>query len=582
MIHGVSADDVRFRTTTFTNGLNLVLADRTDSAGDKDTTNGLGKSTLIEIIDFCLGSSLRGAGALRSDGIKETKFALDISLKGQRTKVSRSPATASIVVIDGLYDGWPVQPDTQEDGTRTLHIDDWRRVLGWALFSLQARSNGETKYKPTARSMLPYFVRYRPDAFVSPFKHFANQQTWNVQLHNALLLGLDWEKASRWQVLKDQKNALKALRDAIKTGAIEGELSTVGELEAKKARLTEQTTRQRKALEDFDVLEEYREIELEANVLTAQIHQLSNSNLVERRRIEHYQRSLSSEQSPEDDRLDALYHEAGVLLPDSIRRTLEEAKRFNEEIIQNRRQFVSDEIETLERNIEEREVEMSKLSDRRQHLMKILSEHGALDELVKLQERHIGTQQELESVDLRIQQLRQMATRSDEIKVETVGLKKSAVADYEERRQVWTKALNLFATFSDHLYENPGRLVIDIDDTGYKFDVEIEGSPSEGIGKMKIFCYDLALVTFARQRGLGIDFLVHDSTIFDGVDPRQRAHAIELAAIEAEKNGFQYILTLNRDMLPMQDFSKKFDIEKHVRLRLTDTEPTGSLFGFRF
>ena len=108
--------------------------------------------------------------------------------------------------------------------------------------------------------------------------------------------------------------------------------------------------------------------------------------------------------------------------------------------------------------------------------------------------------------------------------------------------------------------------MIDIDDTGYRFDVEIAGSPSEGISKMKIFCYDLMLIAFARQRGLGMDFLIHDSTIFDGVDPRQRAHALELAAAMAQKYGFQYICTLNTDMVPVDDFSATFDHTESVRL----------------
>ena len=99
---------------------------------------------------------------------------------------------------------------------------------------------------------------------------------------------------------------------------------------------------------------------------------------------------------------------------------------------------------------------------------------------------------------------------------------------------------------------------------------------------MKIFCYDLMLISFARDRGLGIDFLIHDSTIFDGVDPRQRAHAIELARQMSEKYGFQYILTLNSDALPTNDFSTNFGIDGYIRLVLTDTDPSGGLFGFRY
>ena len=159
---------------------------------------------------------------------------------------------------------------------------------------------------------------------------------------------------------------------------------------------------------------------------------------------------------------------------------------------------------------------------------------------------------------------------------------RSTEVDYEERREIWTQALTLFSDFSENLYKTPGRLVIDIDDTGYRFDVEIDGNQSEGISKMKIFCYDLTSICFARIRGLGIDFLIHDSSIFDGVDPRQRAHAIELADEMSRKYGFQYILTLNTDMLPTADFTDEFDLGPLIKLKLTDTDASGSLLGVRF
>jgi uncharacterized protein YydD (DUF2326 family) len=195
---------------------------------------------------------------------------------------------------------------------------------------------------------------------------------------------------------------------------------------------------------------------------------------------------------------------------------------------------------------------------------------------------HAATRLRVDGLTMRIDQLRQMTTKADQIKVRTVELKRSTEADYEERREVWTQALTLFSDFSDHLYKTPGRLIIDIDDTGYRFDVEIDGNQSEGISKMKIFCYDLMAICFARTRGLGIDFLIHDSTIFDGVDPRQRAHAIELADEMARKYGFQYILAMNTDMLPSADFTDGFEVEPLVKARLTDTDPSGSLLGLRF
>ena len=81
------------------------------------------------------------------------------------------------------------------------------------------------------------------------------------------------------------------------------------------------------------------------------------------------------------------------------------------------------------------------------------------------------------------------------------------------------------------------------------------------------------------HRGLRIDFLVHDSEMFDGVDSRQRAAAIQRAREVADATGTQYICALNSDMVPYDDFRKGFAFDEHVRLRLTDGDPAGTLLG---
>lgn len=581
MIHELTANQRSFRPITFTPGVNLILADRSAAATDKDTTNALGKSTLVDIIDFCLGSGVNAGQGLRAESLADWSFTLDITIANRRLSVTRATATPGFVAIEGSTEGWPIHPKLdKKTGLFGFDIKSWRAVLGWAFFGLSGLD--EQGYKPSARGLLSYFIRSQPAAYIDPFKHFSNQKTWDVQLHNCFLLGLDWTKTARWQVLKDQKNALDALKGAIKTGAIDGELETLGDLEAQRVQLEDELERERVALTSFQVLPQYRQIEQEANQLTTRIHALVNANVTDRRRIERYEETLTAEATPGTERLEALYLEAGVNLPGAVTRTLEEAREFNRQIVENRRHFVAEEIAYLNARCAERDSEIEELTDNRARQLSIIAGHGALEELTLLQEQYAITRQQLEGIKQRIAQLRQLATRADEIKVETVDLKKAADIDYEERRPLWSKALRLFSETSQALYKVPGRLVIDIDETGYRFSVDIPGSPSEGISKMKIFCYDLTLASFSRDRGLGIDLLVHDSTIFDGVDPRQRAHAIETAASRAAQHGFQYIMTMNTDMVPMADFSSAFDVEKLVRLRLTDTDPSGSLLGFRY
>ncbi len=583
MIHAVRANRKGFHTATFAPGMNIILADRSKEAGNKDTTNALGKSTLIEIIDFCLGNNARPNAGIRVEALEGWAFTLELTIAGKEIAVTRATDTPGFFVIEGETDHWPLTPAPNREGVSGLDAKKWRTILGWSLFGLsELSSNSNTGYKPSARSLLSYFVRNQTAAYNTPFKYFDNQKTWDIQVHNAFLLGLNWEKAATWQQLKDQKKALDALKQAIKTGAVDGELASLGELEAERLRLANQLERERAALTSFRVLPQYREIEAQANVLTAQIHEMVNANIVDRRRLDRYWGSLSGEDAPTETRLDELYLEAGIVLPDAVVKTLADAQSFNAKIISNRRDFIEGEVKALEYAVAEREAHVSSLTNKRAEYLNTLAGQGALEEFTQLQDLHAATRLKVDELTNRITQLRQMTSKADKIKVETVELKQSTSLDYEERREVWSKALSLFSEFSESLYKSPGRLVIDIGDTGYKFDVEISGSPSEGISKMKIFCYDLTLISFARERGLGIDFLIHDSTIFDGVDPRQRAHALELASKMAEKYGFQYICTLNTDMIPAKDFSDGFDFESKVRMRLTDTDPSGSLLGFRY
>ncbi|MFW8566968.1 DUF2326 domain-containing protein [Orrella sp. 11846] len=581
MIKAVCANRKGFHQVIFTPGVNLVVADRSIGSSQKDTTNALGKSTLIEIIDFCLASHVSPGKGLRTESLQGWMFTLELAIGGNDVAVSRATDTPGFVVIDGSTSEWPIQPCENKDGQRCLDIKKWRLVLAWAMFALDEIASG-LAYKPSVRSLLSYFIRNQAAAYNTPFKYFDAQKTWDIQLHNAFLLGLDWEKAAMWQVLKDQKKVLDALKNAIKTGAVDGELASLGELEAERLRLTTRLEREREALSSFRVLPQYREIEKQINVLTTDIHALVNANVVDKRRLNRYNESLATEDEPTNERLEALYEEARVVLSDTVKKVLSEARAFNEKIISNRRTFIANEVCALEEAISKRDSQIVSLTDMRASYLSVLSGQGALDELTDLQELHAATQAGIHELTNRISQLRQMTTKIDSIKVETVELKLATTLDYEERRALWSQALRLFSEFSECLYKSPGCLVIDIDDVGYKFDVEIAGSPSEGICKMKIFCYDLMLICFARKRGLGIDFLIHDSTIFDGVDPRQRAHALELAAVMSEKYGFQYIFTLNSDMVPANDFSPDFDFERLIRIRLTDTDAGGSLLGFRY
>ena len=74
MIHKVFANNSSFHSVIFEKGFNVVLAEKDSSDDDKDSRNGIGKSSLIEIIHFCLGSDLKRSKTLSKNFLKDWIF----------------------------------------------------------------------------------------------------------------------------------------------------------------------------------------------------------------------------------------------------------------------------------------------------------------------------------------------------------------------------------------------------------------------------------------------------------------------------------------------------------------------------
>ncbi len=581
MIHKIYASDNRFKSIKFTEGLNVILADRQEESGEKDSRNGLGKSTFINILHFYLGSNLNKK-LLPVDDISDWTFFIEVDLCGERIVADRSIVNNGIVSVDGNLSSCPIQPEKDEnDGVKFYRLDDWRKLLGICLFGVP--NTKRTKFSPTFRTLISYFARTGIDAYSKPFTYFRNQKAWQTQIANAFFLGLNWEHASTVQELKDKHSAINALNKAIKAEIV----ISKGELEAIRVRLEREILQEKQSLATFKVHPQYQEFQQRANLLTEQLHSLSNKKLILQKKLTRYEQSVSSENVPDRETVTKLYEEAGVYFGDSLKKSLDEVSEFHISIIENRKSFLAVEIQEIKNQITNNNEVVEGVTAERTGLMRFLETHGALEEFTLLHETIVEKKQQIESVKTKIAEIQEVSKHSKKIKAERIEIDLKIIRDYEQSIHEWEKAVAEFNVNSQALYNEPGNLIINVSEKGniktnaYSFDVEIPRSNSEGVGKMKIFCYDLMLVDLFAQKDK-INFLVHDSTMFDGVDSRQIAHALELAAVKSIEHGFQYICAFNSDMLPESDFSKDFKIHDFVRLTLTDKEASDCLMGFRF
>ena len=584
MIVGVGANQKAFKTAEFEAGFNVVLADRTKDSRDKDTRNGLGKTTLLSIIHFCLGSTESSGKGLRVKELADFQFHLDLLVRGTGIRVSRSVDDAGSVVIDADTD-WPEWLTAAEIDHETkqarLKNEDWKTLLGWALYDLSKQER--EKYSPSFRSLINYDIRR--DLFDNPFKHFRQQSTWDMQVNNGIMLDLNWKHAQKWQLLKVRKSSVDSIKKALKDGnnVLASMLGTVGELENERDRLERLVATTDEDMKQFRVHPLYEKIENEANDLTKRIHDLSNQVSQLKRLMDFHKESVTEEQPADDNRVIEIYEAAGAALTDLVKRRLDEVRNFHVQITHNRRSYLRNEAIRLETEFHNATRTRESLSNRRAQLMQILETHGALEEYTKLQQLNLEQRTSLEAINTQIEQSREIDRETSEIKIERAQLFLDSLRDLEERKTI-KHARAIFNENSESLYKSSGDFIVDIKDSGYAFRVNIpgKGSDSRGISQMKTFCYDLMRAELWSRRDVRPGFLIHDSDIFAGVDERQIARALQLAERKSRDFGFQYIVCLNSDMIPGDEIFQGFKLDDYIRLRLEDDSQEGSLLGIQF
>jgi uncharacterized protein YydD (DUF2326 family) len=272
-----------------------------------------------------------------------------------------------------------------------------------------------------------------------------------------------------------------------------------------------------------------------------------------------------------------------VVLPATVNRRFEDVEQFHLAIVQNRRSHLASEIEAAEARIAERDRERDRIDRRRRQVMGILKSGGALEHYARLQEEAGRAEANAEVLRQRLIAAERIESTKVELYIERARLLKALQTDYHERSEVISEAILVFEELSNALYEKAGSLTVRATPNGPTVDIRIEAQRSKGITNMQIFCFDLMLADLTTRRGLGPGFLIHDSHLFDGVDERQVAKALQLGADHSASIGYQYIVTMNSDALPRDGFRPGFDVRKYVLpTKLTDATETGGLFGIRF
>jgi len=553
----------------FKKGLNIICADISEKSTDKDSMNGAGKSTVLNLIDFCLLAELDERIKESADFQKFT-FVLECQDKNNYYRIKRSIKNPEKVYLAINNDDWEEK-----------EFEECKILFKEIFFGIPEDEENEL----TFRTLMNFVKRDEKVGFNRIFYHYPK---WGVYLRNAVnlfLIGLNYKLPLEKQELIKEKEKIGKIIYGLDRNLKRKDVPNKATLKSKKALLEQQIKSRQKILDNFKVHKEYHELEIEANNLTKQMKNAQNQVFVNNQKLEEYREALSTYISIDLSEIEELYNSLKVHLSDSLKHGLSSIQEFHQKLIKNRNTYLSDEISRIERIQEELRSNLDLFDKKRSSIMGILQTHGALSEYNLILQRLDEDKKELFEISSYIDVYEEISDYKKE--------KKKIIGDIDENNTKSEneineneKIINQLIIIFEEIYENivnvPGILVVGIKDRYkppaqvFELDVKGERKGSPGIERVRIFAYDLAIIFHNVQLNRRFpQFVMHDG-IFHGVDKRQIFNAIKYVIDKSKEESFQYITTMNTC-----DFLENIDYEPYIRVRLEDTIE-GSLMGFKF
>ncbi|MEU4494646.1 DUF2326 domain-containing protein [Streptomyces sp. NPDC023998] len=573
MLRKISANFSSFQPVIFQSGFNVILADMGPGASDKHSRNARGKTTLIQAINYCLGGSL--AKPLAPLGAEGWSFTLELDLFGSVVSAARNLKGGSRLKLTFPSDlTGALEPFMDENST--VSVEDWKFLLGLGLFSLDRPSeSGERGISP--RTLLSYIIR--TEAVKDPLKIIPQQPAWSSRQHVAYLLNLNWELVRDLSRLEEESDTYKAIARATKKNLLPRALRPEPELMLELAEAQRELQDLESRVSGFRVVDDPTDLVNRADRVTEELKELRNEALVDRRMIELYSESIENpeeDEQPSGSDLADLYSEMQrAFTPDALQ-SFDTVQAFHHKLMSNRRRFLSAELERLRSQQSERDEKIKRLVTSRNSILAVLDAGGALDELAAIQNERVEASARVTEIETALSNVRELAQAQEDVRLQKAQLRKETARDLSANRRKLDSVASRFDQMMQELYSVGGVLTAEVDDLGYKFTLKVSTSASGGVTRMQLLCFDLTLMAegFAEKHHPG--FLIHDSVVFDGVDPRQISAALALVKRTVAASGGQYICTMNSNDVP--DAIRKEDwFAQGTRRVVLDTEKGGIL-----
>ena len=365
------ANKPTFHTITFNrSGLSIILGKRhvknNEQEDRRNTYNSVGKSLSVALIHFCLGSN---PNPEYEEKLKDWEFYLDFELGGNKHTSHRSCSNQKVINLDG----------------KEYNLAQFRTHLESKVFNLPQ----PVKFL-TFRSLISRFIRPSKPSYSSYHNFVPKEQEYTSLICNSFLLGLSHELIEKKHDLKDKIDEVEERKKAIEKDSIMKSFFAEDDdddIDINIVDISQKVEILQSRLNTFQVAEDYYEIVKEADKLKKDIKNLENNAAKYRLAIRNINESLEIQPEVSSKKIQKLYEEAKIVLPDNLLHRLDQVQDFNKKLIENRSKRLLSEKNDFLNELRSIESNIDYLGRAKDQKLSYLSSKGALDEFTKLNDQ---------------------------------------------------------------------------------------------------------------------------------------------------------------------------------------------------
>ncbi len=537
-------DGTIIRDILFHPGLNLIVDETPDESG-KETGNNVGKTTVLKLVDFCLGAKAKGIYSDQENKRNEYKLVKDFLIENSvcvslllKDDLFQERSREVLIERNFLSRKYKIQRINGKDKTD----DEFEETLTDLLFP------GHYGKKPTFRQMIAHNIRYEDLSINNTLKNL-NRYTRDDEYETLylFLFGCDFEQGDTKQELRAQIDIEEKFRKRLESeqtkSAYEAALNLIqtdiDELERQKASLNLNP--------NFESdLEKLNKIKYEINLASSEIGRLE----LRRELISEAQKEIQASKSNIDlQQLQQIYQQATSLVS-GLQKTFQDLYDFHNRMVESKIKFIIKDLPEID----------SKLAAQREHLNSLLAEETALSSVIIQSDSFNVLEQLIVELNAKYQkkgdyentlrQLGSVESKLIELNNDLIGIDNELFSDdfaLKIKNQI-NKFNKHFSSVSNELYDEKYALKVDTKTVKgrrlYEF-TAFNLNFSSGKKQGEISCFDIAYTLFADEENIPcMHFLLNDK--------KELMHGNQLLRIANLVNmkGIQFIASILKDKLP--------------------------------